>query len=438
MRKIILLLSSLTLLPTVYALAPDGMHDQLFGFEGFTTISTGGASTIITDIAIQNDDKIIICGAQTTGLIGPFTFNMYLARFNSDGTLDTTFANQGILIENRFVTNSSAINDPIRIAIKPDGRIITAATNQRIDIFINSYLSNGQPDNTFGDNGLVSVDLGTVFDRVVGLAITREGDILIAANAQTTPKLIKLSSHGSLDQTFGVNGIATPGLPGGITFSDIEIMHDGKIAVGGSSPDQLFLSRFNQNGTLDTTFGTNSGYILVTIPSVLMLAGSCLTIQPDDKFIIGGQGNIFGGIAILVARCTPEGLLDTSFGSRGIATYFVQAGMFSGASDIALQSDEKIVLTGFNNTSALTFRLLPNGILDQSFGTSGTVLSRLANSTTNSNFAIAIDSHNRLVWAGQSLTSGRTVGRLERVHCQSVHTTTNTPLWKSYYNQNIQ
>lgn len=262
--------------------------DSTFGHNGIVTTTTGNASEG-SAVVIQSDGKIIVAG--TDNPYGSSTFA--LARYTITGSLDSTFGNSGI-ITTTIGDIASRGND---IIIQPDGKIIVAGQSYEpfTSVFaLARYKNDGNLDDTFGIGGIVTT---TSSIQAFGYAVALQADnkILVVGDSHDDPTssiaLARYESDGDFDNTFSGSGVVTT--PIGITASGVDIVEqDGKIFVLGSSAginftDDFALVRYRDDGSLDSTFG-NNGVITTTIGTARAIA-----VQADGKILAGGIGNGF-------------------------------------------------------------------------------------------------------------------------------------------------
>jgi uncharacterized delta-60 repeat protein len=172
---------------------------------------------------------------------------------------------------------------------------------------------------------------------------------------------VRLNASGSLDRTFGTNGIALLGLVG--SAWGMVRQSNGSLVLAGqgtstSSADKYLVARLTAKGTMDTTFG-QGGVAAITVGAQAM--GDAVALQSDGKIVVTG-GADDGGSIIATARLTSSGSLDTTFGTRGISEF-----SGGGVNAVAIDSSGRILLAGVG----AIVRLLPAGGMDSSFGTSG-------------------------------------------------------------------
>ncbi len=160
------------------------------------------------------------------------------------------------------------------------------------------------------------------------------------------------AAGGTLDPTFGTNGIVTTkfnGMPS--SARDIALQSDGKIIILGyaSLGEEQYakvLTRYNSNGTLDTSFGVNG----ISPIEVASFSGMKIALQPDGKLIVGGSS----GGDFAVVRYNSNGTLDTSFGTNGMGVIDLFSESRQSPADLAIQPDGKIVMVGDQTTGRPT------------------------------------------------------------------------------------
>jgi len=199
----------------------------------------------LTSILIQPDGKIVVSGHYDNGLTtgGQFDFDVLVARFDSTGIADATFGTAGVVLTAASVDN---IDDSFGLGITPTGNIVvsgfTTQPNYSYDALLMQFDSAGVLDANFGTNGIV------IFDNAVQ------------------------------DVAY-----------------DVDVQSDGKILIGGTSGGFFFddrdflLARYNNDGSMDTTFGSN-GFVLTTIFNAFDEANA-MAIQQDGKILLAGKGN---------------------------------------------------------------------------------------------------------------------------------------------------
>lgn len=322
--------------------------DRTFGYGGWvwTVFGTDYTYTEITDLAAQPDGKIVAAGFGT--VVGSPAF--LLVRYNSDGTLDTSFGDDGKVIT--YFAGKSIGGSAL--GLQPDGKIVVvgyshvAPTLPSITLF--RYNGDGSLDSTFGSDGTVVTSLnGSVYPLYV--ALQPEGKILVAGildqgSAGSRFVFARYHSNGSLDPRFGNAGISVTDVTPGYLTPRYFLLADGKLLVVGDfsgfgfDVQSFALVRYDSDGSLDTTFGENGRITVRTDGSMGAIVG--VVFPPDGKTIVIG---ITDTEEIRVGRYNSDGSLDTTFGNGGITSTSIMMRFFW-VSDIALQADGKIIVLG--------------------------------------------------------------------------------------------
>ena len=257
-------------LPPRHIDAATGMLDATFGTGGSVTTNFGG-DEIINAVVLQSDGKIVTVGA--IFVPGPgFNPNFAIARYNTDGSLDTSFDGDG-----KVTTDFLGFeNKAEAVAIQPDGKIVVAgsaaANAPGPDIPVTRfalarYNSDGSLDPTFDGDGKLTTSFTNGFESAFDLSIQSDGKIIAVGVASNQTgggvALARYNSDGSLDPSFGTGGKVNMSLGGGGGNAQaIVLQSDGKIVIGGyaraasvSFDEDFMLARFTSNGQFDTTFG---------------------------------------------------------------------------------------------------------------------------------------------------------------------------------------
>jgi uncharacterized delta-60 repeat protein len=342
----------------------NGTLDNTFGVNGRVTTDFPGLAAVASSVVVQSDGKIVVAG----GAFPLFTFagNFEIVRYNSNGSLDTSFGNGGI-VETSFPAGSYAF----AVALQSDGKIIAAGTyyanfnpgdQSDTDFALARYNPDGSLDTSFGTGGQVTTDFSGHEDDAYSVLIQSDGKIVLVGSANSTTNYYDFAaarylSNGTLDTTFGTGGIVTTDF--GAHDLDIAysaaLQSDGKIVAAGTTvfnnggSEDFALARYNANGTLDTTF-RRTGLLKIDFGRVLQNAYQVL-IQTDGKIVTIGYPNSEDSTGdFLLARCNPNGSLDQTFGTGGkVSTSF--GNLNDGANGGVLQPDGKIIAVGFTPRS---------------------------------------------------------------------------------------
>lgn len=385
--------------------------DPTFSRDGVTTDGAGVSGTSEgRAAAIQTDGKVVVAGYSQYGT----TFTCGVSRYNSDGSLDSSFDFDG----QAFVP----INDTflcVAIAIQADGNIVVAGDRfggPLRGFSAARFNSDGSMDASFGGNGRVVTDMGTTIYRATSIAVQADGKIIVGGNIFTGEStdfaLIRYTADGSLDTSFDGDGRVTTSVGTGSDFDTLNglgLQSDGKIIATGSSDSEFALVRYNTNGSLDTTFD-GDGKVKTGVGTSSV--ANTVMPQADDKILAGGTADV-GGISVFaVVRYNTDGSLDTSFDDDGRVT--TQVGNRSGyIQDLAIQPDAKIVVAGYssetlNDTSFAAARYNPNGSLDTSFDNDGKVVTNFENNSAS--LALLLQSDGKIVTTGSTGESVSGVG----------------------------
>jgi uncharacterized delta-60 repeat protein len=324
------------------------------------------------DVAVQSDNKIVCVG------INDYLYQV--VRYTPDGSLDSSFGNNGVI--NPVV--SGGIQQAAKMLIQPDQKIVLAGfeyKNGIPTIVLMRFLSNGSFDNSFGINGVVDSTLG-IGESLPYIALQSDGKIVVLGWYYPGFILLRYNTDGSLDESFGNNGEVLTTFGEGAVPTSIAIAPDGRIVTAGTygageGYGKFLLARYNTDGTLDKTFG--HGGVITTDFGKYGDAIDDIAIQPDGKIIAAGQTGLqfdFQNENVAIARYQTNGNLDDSFATAGKATV-IFPGFDASARRIILQPDNKIVFAGeiyslnYAGQDFALGRLLSNGELDSSFATNG-------------------------------------------------------------------
>ena len=251
--------------------------------------------------------------------------------------------------------------------------------------------------------GIVITSLSTVDDEANAMAIQSDGKIVIAGYSKTDFAVVRYNTNGTLDPSFGKGGIVITTLKSGDDHtSALAIQPDGKIVVAGSTyngkANDFAVIRYNENGTLDPSFG--KGGISITSINEGDDNASGLAIQPDGKIVVAGSTNNGSNFDFALIRYNPDGTLDPAFGTGGIVSIDIRQGDDQ-VSSIAIQADGKILLAGYSNTDLALARFRPNGILDTDFGKGGKVITSIRDGEDEAS-AVCLQPDGKIVVAGSS------------------------------------
>ena len=389
--------------------AADGDLDPTFGHGGRVLTDLNHSTDIASAVAVQSDGKLVVGG--TSYKNNDYTGEDFaLARYNADGTLDTTFGRGG-KVRTDFPGLAAQIS---AIVIQPDGKIVVAGGAYPLFVFVGDfelarYHPNGSLDTTFGNGGIVTTTFPGQGSYAFALALQADGKIIAAGtdfvnfssddSSDTDFALERYNPDGSPDVTFGNDGQVTTDFDG---FNDdafsILIQSDGKLVAVGSAKNpanfyDFALARYLSDGSLDTTFGA-AGTVRTDFGDHNFDQARSAVLQSDGKIVAAGFAiSQNGGVEnFAVARYSSNGILDPSFNSDGM-TEIDFGSCCQSANKILLQNDGKVVAVGYPNSESsdsdfVLARLDTNGSLDPTFGTGGKVRTSFGDLNGGANGAV--------------------------------------------------
>jgi uncharacterized delta-60 repeat protein len=380
--SVFILAVTLAVMSVPAAVAFPGELDTAFSGDGKAATDFTTGDDFAWDVAIQSDEMIVAAG-RAGGSGGRFA----LVRYEASGPLDSTFSGDGKVTTN-FTSGSDVATS---VGIQSDGKIVAAGavggSGGRFGLA--RYNPNGSLDTTFGGDGRVTTNFTTSDDFAWDVAIQPDGAIVAAGAAGGSGgrfALVRYDATGALDTTFGGDGKVTTNFTTGFDGAfGMGIQSDGAIVAagtaGGGGGGQFALVRYNTDGTLDTSFG-GDGKVTTNFGSGSDFATS-MAIQSNGNIVAVGPWATGDG-RFAAARYDTAGALDSTFSGDGKFTWdFSDGGEFMW--DVAIQSDGKIVVAGFVESGALILlaRFLADGTFDPNFG--------LGEGTVYTNFTSGID-----------------------------------------------
>ena len=327
----------------------NGSLDTSFGTGGYATTSFNkAASTQYEAVAIQPNGEILTAGMANINGDAHFA----VARYNTNGTLDTTFGTNGEVVTSLGGTNEWASS----IAVQANGTILVSGTNTSGDAALVCYNANGSLDTTFGNGGILVTNIRTYGNSLV---IQPDGQIVLAGvmldptSGKTGLGVALFNANGTIDSSFGNDGEAVTNVGSeGASFGGVVLQADSKIVVSGNAlggTASLSLVRYNADGTLDTTFGTSgNGIVAIPTPAGFLYTDglhSGVEIQSNGQIIATAELETSSSEDSGAARVNADGTLDTSYGNGGWAAVPIGYGDEPDAS--ALQPDGRLLLAGF-------------------------------------------------------------------------------------------
>ena len=392
------------------ALAAPGDLDNSFSNDGKVTTLMGssgiGHAGVAQSVAIQSDGKIVAAGQVGGGNTERFA----LARYKINGNLDNSFSGDG-----KVTTPFGSLAGATSVAIQTDGKIVAAGwklSGSNTRFALARYKINGNLDNSFSGDGKVTTPIGSN-SSAASVAIQSDGMIVVAGSAlisnNTRFALARYQTNGNLDPTFGSNGKVHTPIGLAAEARSVAIQTDGMIVVAGYSTgvsnSRFAVARYQTTGLLDPTFASN-GKVTTPFGSPSIASAASVAIQTDGRIVAAGYSGSGSNSRFALARYLTTGALDTTFAGNGKVT--TTLGPYSEGTSLAIQpSDGKIVAAGnaiqANKGVFAVARYDPTtGGLDTSFGNAGKVKTLIGSSAYAA--SIAIQANGRIVVAGQGST----------------------------------
>lgn len=397
--------------------AQSGDLDSTFAMNGVFTMDFDQGIDTGHDVVVQPDGKILVSfvtDLDPTAL----QFEAAVARLNENGTLDSTFANNGWF----HLPNPSGSDHAFSINLLDDGSILLggayAISVPNSALMVLKLTSDGNLDNSFGANGVVIKDIGEGLDYLRGLDVDAEGNIYGGGESQigTTNHekavMISLNADGSDNMDFGDAGLFEWNVDSiSNRIHNIHVNDDGSILAAGltrpTSADLYALYKIKSDGTgLDSTFAVNGE----ALPPVEGEAYG-MEIHPNGTILLSGNVFTGSGFALALIGYTADGNLNPDFGVDGVvfSSFFIQQTGY----DIAIQPDGKIVIAGeekdggfFAPKLMFTARYSAEGVVDSTWGGTGAIATQYGNTTLSFANAVAVQPDGKVVIVGTTRLQG--------------------------------
>ncbi len=405
--------------------------DPTFGVIGKVVSSPDGSQSIVGfGMALQPDGKIVMVGSR----VNASTYqNFVVARYNPNGSLDTTFGNNGW----SSATFGAGYEAAVSVDIQPDGKIVVGGTVRNVlnvpsqDLGIVRFNSDGSLDTTFDGDGKVTISFnefmeGGYTEYLSVLKVANDGKIVMAGRAVNSGVddrfiLARINADGSLDTTFGTNGrfVDVSLFSNRDSINDMVILPDGKIVVAGTLINFIgnfrIAIKYNINGGREWTYQQGTSFLTDEFEAFNGIAA-----LPDGKFIVVGKRNR----KIVAIRLNADGTEDNSFNNTAV--------MPNGeAYSVAIQTDGKIVANFYANSSNSSFSLIrynANGSLDSGFGNGGIINTSVTNGQDYGR-KVLIQPDGKILVGGSSQLSSPTRYYFSMVRYQGEFAVPDNPLF---------
>lgn len=373
---------------TLVSYGQPGILDATFATDGLLQFDVAGGHDNGHGIAVQPDGKIVVTASATHS---GFSFDIVVLRLHEDGSLDTSFGDGGMY---RYA-NANGSDLVYELTLVEDGSIFVVGghseTPANTEMLIIKLNDKGSPDPSFGTDGVVIQTIDTSEDYAHSLAFTADGQLIVGGFSYKPGfsfkrnVLCRFDADGTLDTSFGVNGI--------FMWNDddtrsevwnIAITDDGGILASGKSTpsgtDRLSLYKVKADGSsLDSSFGTG-GEVLAPFEGTAY----GMIVHSNGNILLCGPSSGLMGRDLIVLAYHQNGTPNTDFGTDGI--FLVNNDINDVGLNITEQSDGKIVVCGESGGTFImpppraffSVRMDENGVLDTTWGGTGMVVTDLS------------------------------------------------------------
>lgn len=325
-----------------------------------------------------------------------------IVSFGQDGSLDTSFGNGGVVVTDLYegLNYSSAVIEQL------DGKVISGGfsfVNSTEENALFRYNLDGTVDTSFGDNGVLITPVVGNLD----LNFQQGNKLIVSGSVDHSTgniSLFRYLSDGTHDNTFATNGVLTTDLPNGNLYKINLFDDDSFLLTGSYNANNIFFIVFQKylnNGTLDINFGNNGTMIYEIGPPNSIIYN--IKINSNSIYILTGKQS-YDDFVINVLKFSENYILDDNYGTNGIATLNIEIIPGNSQRSIAfdLFNDGSIYLAGAHGNcqdlyKAFHAKLKPDGEKDTSFGNNGV---QLLTSSYYMPEQIIIQENNRILVAG--------------------------------------
>lgn len=405
MRKVYLALLQLAC-PLVLT-AQAGSFDPSFNGVGYNITAIGNNDDLAQTLWLQPDGKILVAGESHSGA----SIDAAVVRYNADGTLDASFGTGGKVT---YVASLNYYETLKAVFTGSDGKITAVgyyfSPSFTFEIFLLRLNSDGSLDATFGTNGFLTVSISTGSDQANAALIQPDDKIVITGNYDNNGNIdafvLRLNYDGTVDATFGGgDGVVSLAAGSGSDYSNaIALQADGKIVIAGktfsSSNSDFLVARLLSDGTPDNTFSSDG---IATMNINGNDSGFAVAVQSDGAIVVCGEAFDGSSFNVGVARFTAAGAADNTFSGDGKLSTAV-GGSYDGGYAVGIHENGKIIVGGLYAASTsddmMLIRYLSNGSLDASFGSNGIAKFNLG--FNEAIYALHIKATGRVLVAGKA------------------------------------
>ena len=340
--------------------------------------------------------------------------DLIAARYTNDGKLDGSFGNNGHFLH--VGATSSENFTPMDIAELNDGRLIITGQYAGHRGFLMMLTSQGQLDTSFADNGILLLGTESDFMGMHSVAVDEQNRIVAGGwqfTSTTDFYLVRVDSAGNFDTTFNGTGVQLLDLEENLyeAINRVE-MFGSQIMVVGYHNNQAVIARFNDNGSLDTdNFNSPKGFIALDAnpdSSANFDQLFDLVSDNDDVIYASGYSSLDSVTSQIVVSIDPNGTVNSTFANNGVGRYTFGAG--NATQGIDMDQSGKLVLTGRidegtdGGSDIYIARLLTNGTQDPNFNNGNHVVINFGEQ--DSSEIIGVTPSGGLIVAGHNTITG--------------------------------
>ncbi|NTV07207.1 MAG: hypothetical protein HGA81_01175 [Chlorobium limicola] len=302
----------------------DGSYDTSFGSFGSVAGTLCGGTN---SVAVLSNGKIVAVGG------GGSANDIVIGRCNMDGSIDTSFDGDGIILTDIDGRGDQANS----MAIQSDGKIVVAGTSTAAggyaaanpDFCVVRYNTDGSLDTSFDGDGKLTTEIGDILyptdshlnrnDYGKSVALQSDGKIVVAGSSSFVQDggiaVVRYNLEGSLDTSFSGDGKLITQFGVGSSWrnsvaNSVTVQSDGKIVVAGDVNNDIVVARYNTDGSMDTSF-SGDGIVITDLGQIESARN--VTVQSDGKIVVVGSSSRSDNVDFLMLRYNSDGSLDTSF-----------------------------------------------------------------------------------------------------------------------------
>ena len=411
----------------VARLTPSGTPDETYGPGGVREIvfADPDPGSRASSVAVDSAGRTVVLASP----VNPTTSQgIGVARLTPQGLLDTSFNGTGLSKFGTYGTQAGSI------AVDAANNVFITGLDDpssSTPVFVVKLTAAGQFDPSFNGNGVAHLALGNYNVRFPAV-IDANGRIVVASesyvNAHQAFQVMRLTTSGAVDPSFGVSGISNVALDGQISdalLTSMSLDSLGRIVLAAhgtnaqTNGDGVFAARLLDTGAIDTSFNGVGIQSIPISPYTGWVLASLVIDSGDSIVLAGAQGSpTSGSIDVIVGRLTSAGASDSTFNGTGLVTQNCGVKQLT-LTSLARQRDGKLVLSGYTGESGpvpneiIVARLTTSGALDPTFNGAGfKVVLDAPGIEHNRASTVEIDGSDNIVLGGADETGDFVVARL--------------------------